>query len=337
LTHRKTVFALAAIVLVILMGWGAWLQFSLQRGQPILTEPLVVAYSPYEAGALFWIARDQRYFEEQGLNLTLKRYDSGAASLQGLVEGDVDLSVGVSEFPLVRQAFQNARVRTLGNIDKGEFIYLVADRDRVGTISNLKGKRVGTALGTIAEFHLGRFLSLHGMTIQDITLIDTKTPTEWMSAAAEGEIDAVSTAQPFADAARDRLGDRAIVWSVQSNQPVFSLILARDEWIADHPDKAVGLLRAFEQAEAYAARYPLESRAIVQRELDLDAGYMDSVWRQNQFSLTLDQSLIIAMEDEARWMIRNHLTDATEIPDFRTYVYTEALETIKPGAVKIIG
>ena len=30
-----------------------------------------------------------------------------------------------------------------------------------------------------AEFHLGRFLALHGMTMKDITLVDIRTPEGW--------------------------------------------------------------------------------------------------------------------------------------------------------------
>jgi NitT/TauT family transport system substrate-binding protein len=53
--------------------------------------------------------------------------------------------------------------------------------------------------------------------------------------------------------------------------------------------------------------------------------------------VTLDQSLILAMEDEARWMIANNLTNATEVPDFRNYIYEEGLRAVRPGSVNIIG
>ena len=39
---------------------------------------------------------------------------------------------------------------------------------------------------------------------------------------------------------------------------------------------------------------------------------MQAVWARNQFALTLDQSLIAAMEDESRWLISNGLTSATD-------------------------
>jgi ABC-type nitrate/sulfonate/bicarbonate transport system substrate-binding protein len=103
-----------------------------------------------------------------------------------------------------------------------------------------------------------------------------------------------------------------------------------------HPEDITRFLQALAQAEEYASSHPAEAQAIVQRRLNLDAGYMDTVWQQNQFSLSLDQSLVLAMEDEGRWMIQNNLTTETTIPDFRNYVYTKGLEAVKPGSVNII-
>ncbi len=62
-----------------------------------------------------------------------------------------------------------------------------------------------------------------------------------------------------------------------------------------------------------------------------------SAWSENQFSLSLDQSLLLAMQDEAQWLISNHLTNATKVPDFINYVYEDGLKTEKPSAVNIIG
>jgi ABC-type nitrate/sulfonate/bicarbonate transport system substrate-binding protein len=324
-------------MIILLVGSGAWF-WGFQEPGPEEMDTIIVAYSPFESTALFWIAEDRHFFEENGIVITLREYDSGAASLDGMMNGEADITVGVSEFPLVRKAFQNANISAIGNIDKGEFIYLVARQDRgITNVSDLKGKRVGTTIGTVAEFHLGRLLMLHGMTMQDITLVDVKTPAGWVNAVADGDIDAISTAQPYANSARDRLGANAVVLPAQGSQPVFGLIVSTDDWIRDHPDIAARFLTALAQAEEYLHTHPAESRAIVQNRLNLDAGYMDTVWQQNQFALSLDQSLITAMEGEARWMIANNLTNATTIPDFHDYIATESLSSVKPASVNIIG
>jgi len=328
------------LVLIAAVSLAGFLELSspdFRNPSPETLDQIVVAYSPYESTALFWIAEDRDLFHENGLNLTLRRYESGAASLEGVVKGEADIAVGVTEFPLVREVFRNSRVSAFGNIDKGSFIYIVGRRDRgIRNVSDLRGKRVGSTTGTIAEFYLGRFLTLHGMGMGDITPVEISTPEGWVNAVAEGDIDAISTAQPYANAARDRLGENAVVWQAQSGQPLFALVISSDDWMAQHPGTAVRFLRALAGAEEYAAMHPSEAQAIVQKRLDLDPGYMDTVWQQNRFSLSLDQSLILAMEDEARWLIANGLVNTTAVPDVRCHISTGSLEEVRPGSVNII-
>jgi NitT/TauT family transport system substrate-binding protein len=172
--------------------------------------------------------------------------------------------------------------------------------------------------------------------MQDIVVIDIRTPEEWVSAVADGEIDAIVTAQPYANSARDRLGVNAVMWPVQSHQPLYTQVIATDEWIAQHPELIERFLNSLVQAEEYAIHNPAEAKSIVQQRLQLDPTYMETVWLQNQFSLSLDQSLILAMEDEARWMIENGLTSETTMPNFLDYLYLDGLQVVKPEAVNII-
>ena len=91
------------------------------------------------------------------------------------------------------------------------------------------------------------------------------------------------------------------------------------------------------QAEDFVINHPAEAKAIVKNQLNLSDAYMDKVWSQNQFSLSLDQSLLLAMQDEAQWLINNNLTNATSVPNFTDYVYMDGLKSVKPDAVNIIG
>jgi len=297
---------------------------------------VVVAYSPFESTALFWIAQDKGFFAQNGLDVTVRKYDSGAASLEGVLKGEADIAIGVTEFPLVRQALLKKRVRAIAAIDTGEYIYVVARKDRgITKASDLKGRRVGTTVGTIADFYLGRFLELNGLSIKDVRLVDVKTPTGWVNAVADGEVDAISTAQPYADAARKRLGDNAVSWSAQSRQPLFALAVATDEWIAEHPRQIERFLKAMARAEDHVVRDPADAKVIAQKALDLDAAYIQTVWSQNQYALSLDQSLILAMEDEARWLIKNRLTTETAMPDFADRIYADGLRAVRPEAVDV--
>jgi ABC-type nitrate/sulfonate/bicarbonate transport system substrate-binding protein len=319
-----------AIIVAVMLGAGA----SSCAPRPAL---ITVAWSPFEGNGLLYVAESLGYFGQNGIDVTMRRYDSGVAALDGVLNGEADIAVGTSEFPLVAQAFQKARIRTLAVIARSDFIYLVARKDRgIEKPQDLKGKTIGATARTISEFHLGRFLELHGVSMQDITLVDLHTPADWVEAPARGDVDAVTTAQPYARAAAERLGLDAIVWPAQSGQPVYSQAIAGDEWIAGHPEAIQRFLKALAMAQQYLFSHPAEARSIVQKQLGVDGSYMDIVWTQNQFGLSLDQSLIVAMEDEARWMIKNGRTEATTVPDFLDYVAEDGLRKLDPGVVSII-
>jgi NitT/TauT family transport system substrate-binding protein len=335
-TNKKIVLAIVAVAIVVLAAaFVLWLRGP--RGYWGKMETITVAYPPFESATLFYIAEDQHFFGRNGLNVTSRKYDTGVASLGGILNGEADIAVGIAEFPLVGRAFQKANIRIIGNIDKAEFVFLVGRKDRgIEKASDFKGKRVGTTFRTVAHFHLGRFLNLHGMNIQEITLVDVKTPEEWVNAVVKGDIDAVATAQPYANLAKERLGANAVVWPVQSGQPLHGLIISSNEWITKHPELTKRFLKSLAQAEDYVIRHPVEAKAIVQKRLNLDVAYLETVWFQNQFSLSLDQALIVTMEDEARWMIANRLTSEKQVPDFLNYIYIDGLKAVKPEAVNII-
>ena len=55
---------------------------------------------------------------------------------------------------------------------------------------------------------------------------------------------------------------------------------------------------------------------------------MAAVRLKYQFFLPLDQSVILAMKDEARWMIKNNLTTEKQVPDFLDYIYEDGLKAV---------
>ena len=296
-----------------------------------------VAYANFESLGLFWIAQDKGFFTQNGLNVSSHKYDTGVGSLNAMLKGEADISVGSAEFPLVGRALQNEKIKTIGSLDKIDFIYLIGRRDRgINSISDLAGKRVGTTIGSVSEFYLGRLLDLNGLNMQNITLVDVRTPIDWVNAVVNGTIDAVVTAQPYANSAKDALGDNAFVWKAQSNQPQFALMISTDEWIRAHPDLINSFLESLLQAEKFVNDYPSQAKAIVKEHMNFTETYIETVWKQNQYGLSLDQSLIVAMEGEARWMINNNLTNATLVPNFTNYIYFDGLRTIKPEAVNVI-
>lgn len=330
-------FALVSIVIVIILAIVLGLSYYLnsQRDYAGKTESITIGNLPLESSALLYIAEDQHYFDRNGLNVTIKNYDTGVATIDGIQKGEVDMAIA-TEFVVVGKVLQKQRISVLGIMDKSMTMYLIGRKNRgIENISDLKGKRVGLARGTIAEFYLGRFLDLHGMSMKDIALVDV-APAKWSDAISTGNVDAIIAWQPYVNQIQEGFLNETVIWQVQSDQRIFGLIVGGNDWIAKHPETISRFLKSLDQAEEYTIKHPAQAKAIVQKQFNYDGAYMASVWPNYQFSLSLDQSLILAMEDEARWMIKNNLTSENKIPDFLDYIYSDGLKTIKPESVNII-
>jgi ABC-type nitrate/sulfonate/bicarbonate transport system substrate-binding protein len=257
------------------------------------------------------------------------------AATNGLLNGEVDMSTA-AEFVLVGKALAKSGIKTLCSIDKFQQIYIVGNKDHgVNTLSDLQGKRVGLSLKTASEFYFGRFLQLNGLTLAAVTLVNI-SPSETVSAFANGTVDAVVTWQPNINSLQETVGNNTILWGAQSGQVAYCLALSTNEWIIDHPKVANRFLKSLLQAEDYLVGNIEQAKSRIQSILGYDQGYVNKIWSDHQFSLSLDQSLILALEDESRWEIGNQLASTTVVPNFLEYIYLDGLSVVRPESVTII-
>ena len=330
-----TKFVTATVIIAVsaLLGFGAWYFTNSQTAYSGVSESITIGEFPYETAALIYIAEDEGFFSRNGLNVTLKDYDSTSAAIDGLLNNEVDIS-GSPEFTVVGDVFDKENIRIIGCIDKFQTTYIIGRRDKgIEGVSDLKGKKIGVHRGGIGEFYLGRFLDLHGISLKDVTITDMP-PSQWVQAITNGSVDAL-IGGAYIDQIQERLDGKIVLWPAQSSQSGYWVISCRSDWAASHPGQINKLLRSLDQAEEYTTNHPEGAMAIVQRKMNYTERYMSTAWPNHQFSLTLDQSLLIAMNDEGRWMINNYLTRERTMPDFRDCIYAKGLEQVKPESVNI--
>lgn len=323
-----------ALLILVMTVVGSW---SCSRGDDSAKmETLTIAVVPTELNALLYIAEAKDFFASNGLQVTLKEgYDSGATAAVGMLNGEANIA-SAAEFPIVRQVFNRKDITSFGTIAKYENTFIIWRADSgIKTIKDLNGKKIGVTLTTISEFYLGRTLDLNGMSIRQVTLVDTKA-AESEKALAKGEVDAVVTWEPWVSQIARRMGKKVIARTLHAGQNAYWNLVATTDWKSNHSNTIKRLMKALSQAEDYLTRHQDEAKAIIGKRTKFDEAYLEIVRQRYQFSLSLDQALIVAMEDEARWMIKNGLTNEKQVPDFMNYIYEDGLNAIKPEAVNII-
>lgn len=324
--------SIAALLLAVVVGLAYDAAKSAGGEENIIT----VSMEPTAVNSLIYIADDRKYFANNGLEVVIEdSYPSGAAAAEQMQRGKSDLST-TAEFAIVRHAFAGLETRVVASIDMFMHMKLIGRKDRgIRTPSDLAGKRIGVPLKTAADFKLGRFLDLHRIDKSKITIVNVQAP-QALDALTGAAVDAIVTWQPNVTAITDRLGADAVIWEVQSGQPMYCILATTETWAAKHPDLLRRFLKSLLQAEQYLIANEDGARTIVQKRLGYDDRYIRTIWPEHQFSLRLEQSLILAMEDQARWMIENKLINENKVPDFLEYIHEDGLKEAKPLAVDII-
>lgn len=332
---KHVVIGIAAIIVIVLIGLGAWYFTDLPTSSSKMPESIIIGNTPTENSALIYIAEDQGYFSENGLNVTIRDYSSGNASIHSLEDGETDISE-CTEFNVVGEAFNKENNSIIANIDKFNSAFILGRKDKgIENVSDLRGKKIGVTHGVMLEFFLDRFLYLNGINASDVTIVNLQ-PSQYVDALTNGSVDAlVSTL--YIDQIQERLGSNLVSWPVQSGQNSNWILVCRNDWATSHPEEIGRFLKSLGQAEQYIIDHPAETKAIIQKRLNYTDAYMATIWPEHRFSLSLDQSLITAMEDEGRWMITNNLTSEKTIPNFRDNIDTGSIEEVKPESVNIIG
>lgn len=330
----KITITLIIIIAVIIAGYFLFFQKQQEKYTgPI--ENLTIGSPHQEISSLVYLAKEQGYFEENGLDVEIKEYDSGFAAIRGLLDKEIDIALS-TDFAFVSSNFDNKELRIFSSIAEADVEEIIARKDSgISKIEDLKGKKIGIKKKSSAEFHLATFLLFNAISLEEIDIIDL-TPPELVEAIINKKIDAIVIWPPHAYNLKNELGENVISWSVQSGQEFFWLALATESNINEKQSALNKFLECLSKSEKLIQENKMQAKQIIINYLDFNEAYIDYHWPKQNFIIELPQSLLFRLEDEARWRIKNNLTDIKAVPNYLDFIFWDALEQIKPKAVTII-
>jgi NitT/TauT family transport system substrate-binding protein len=254
-----------------------------------------------------------------------------------MLAGEVDLSTA-ADMPIMANTFKRDDFRVLcsiGHTDNGAWI--LARRDRgIAQPADLRGKRVATQEGSAVHYFLSSFLVYHKIPEEEVKIVFLPA-VELPGALVRGEIDAFSMRNPFVAEAKAQLGDNAVeLFEPHAYRQFFNLAMRVDALQSD-PPVADAVVAALVRAARFIEADREDAIAVVAGELG--PGRTDEVrgdWDRFVFDVTLGQSLIRCLENQARWAVRHGRTDAQAAPRFLRMLYPQALKRAAPGAFSVI-
>jgi NitT/TauT family transport system substrate-binding protein len=295
-----------------------------------------MAYSATTDAVLAEVAQSRGYYREEGLDVTVRPYPYGKPALEDLLEGKADFAT-VAETPVMFAIMNGEKISIITTIQtSNKDNAIVARKDRgILTLGDIRGKKIAATLGTTSDYFLDAILGVHGISRKDVKVLDLKAET-MPDALAHGDVDAVATFNPYLVEDRKKLGDHGITFYDEDVYTWTFNVVATQEFIRNNPGKVMKLLRALVKAEEFVRKYPAESQKIVADQSGLSISMVRDIWPTISCNITLDQSLVIAMEDETHWAIERGLTREKQVPNFLDFIYLDGLTSVKPEAVRIL-
>ena len=226
---------------------------------------LRIGYHPNFGGSsAVAIALEKGFFEQEGLDVELVMYQSGPASIGGLMAGDVDVSfLGHGALGLVIES--DNVIFALDSLSFAEEI--IASREsRIRSLEDLEGKRVAVPFSTSSENFLLSVLDYQHIDSDDIDLVNMDV-AGCVSALSGGWVDAVSVWAPYNTEIRLAMGEDAVSiadcmeYKGQLDFPMY-WIASRDLALKDH-DTLSSFTRALLKALDWRKEHLDETVSIV--------------------------------------------------------------------------
>jgi NitT/TauT family transport system substrate-binding protein len=206
--HRRQFLSAGAALLVA--GWAT-------RGHAQAPEKKSVTIAVGGKNLLYYlpltIAEQLKYFQAEGLDVSIVDFAGGAKALQAVVGGSADVVSGAFEHTLNMQA-KGQMMRAFVLQGRAPQIVLAVSNKTMPnfkSVADLKGKKIGvTAPGSSTNIMANYVLAKAGLKPTDVSIIGVGASQSAVAAMQAGQIDAISNLDPVITILQ-RAGDIKIV------------------------------------------------------------------------------------------------------------------------------
>ena len=267
-----------------------------------LTE-VTLGTTSWSTNMFFYLAQDQGFFEANGVDVTIQDFSSTTESTNAFIGGQIDFctfasSETISPFSQ-SDDFSIVLMTDKSNGSEG----LVATSD-IQSIEDLAGKTVAAQLYSVDHMFLLTLLDEHGMSEDDINIVDMSIQ-EAGSAFIAGQCDAACIWDPYFSQAIEA-GGNALFSSADAPDLITDVLAASKTLCEENPEAVTGVVKSFFDAVDYWQENTDEANAAMGEHLGVSAEeFADQI-----------EGLLIPTEEEV-------IEAFTEAEDYSYWGYTQ--------------
>ena len=272
---RWSVVAGVLLVVAGFLSWFTWRQ--LHPPTTVLrTSGLPLRVSHAAQPGQFWVdlAERQGWFQEAGLTVELTEPRPEDAPFARLASGAVDAEPG-SLFELIRARAQDADLVLVVLCAQSFGADGLVSREDIDSIQSLRGKRIGVARGTQAEFLLSVALQRRGLRLQDVTVVDLQGQA-LVDAFAYGDVEALAASEPLLSDALRRAAGRRLFDTSQLPGVIAQGYAVKRELIERRPADVQAFVNVWHRTATFLRERPEEAFAMLAETYQKKPGALEA-------------------------------------------------------------
>ncbi len=332
-----TIIGSAFAVIVAITWWFDQKDIEYPVGAPKEKQVVRLALAKALITAPIFIALENKYFEEEGLEIVITNvYSSGKESFEAMLAGKADISTPATT-PVVFNSFsRNDYAIFVTYTTTYEGIKIIARNDTgILEAADLKNRKIGIARGTISQLLMDMFLTYNKIATDEVTYLEYKG-IELPDALMKGDVEVIAVWEPYADKALTLLGDKGFkIPSSRVYRIAINLATMNDFALSNQP-VLEKLIRALIKSTRFIDAEKRESIRILSKHLEMEEELITQGIDDINFKVSLDQLLLLTMENEANWASQHKLKKPVKLPNYLNYINFKALEAVDPDLVTII-
>lgn len=292
------------------------------------TNKMTIGTGVDPAFSAFYVADKMGIFKKNDLDVELKTGPSGSAMVGLLIQNQMQGAFGAEQAGILNSTLDpNVSVIAEGAALQRWFAIVGKN---VGSLEDLKGKKIGVARGTGSEIFWLALVDKLGLNVKDYDVIQVDAP-EMIAALERGDIDAYSAWEPWVSKGLAAIPGTKIV---RDNEGVIEgrvYFYVNDAWVKANPEAAKRFTKALVEATAVINDQPAEATKIIASFLKLDEAMLSGMLKKIRFDVRLDQQSIDnlaigAKQLEAAKKLRKPV-------DWQQFVKPELLRSVAPDKV----
>ncbi|WP_416675211.1 ABC transporter substrate-binding protein [Egbenema bharatensis] len=257
---------------------------SSSSGQAGSLEDIKIAILTWVGYGPFFIAKEQGFFEQYGLNAEILTIEDSASRRTALANQTVQFSISTLDMFAI-EAAQGIPATCIMKLNDSYGADGIITTQDVSGIADLRGKSIAVEQGSPSHFFLLYLLEREGLTPDDVQIRYVPTAGDAAVTFAGNQADAAVTWEPYvSQSVAEKENGKILLTSREQLGLLLDLLTVNSDYAQSNPEAVKGVLKAWFDAVAYWEENPEPSNAIMARGLGVDEQELAEMLKGTKFS-----------------------------------------------------